>query len=82
MNRWWFEKKNEFNCQHVFDTDMVDMDLVDTDMVDMDIADMDMVDMVDMGLGTFSKKNGKMWEFWKNRGGGAYPNPTSIFHFF
>ena len=24
------------------------------------------------------KKNGKMWEFWKNRGGGVYPNPTSF----
>ena len=31
--------------------------------------------------GRCQKKNGKMWEFWKNRGG-AYPNPTSIFYCF
>ena len=43
-------KKNEINCQHVFDTDMVDMDMVDTDMVDMDMVDSDRVDknMVNM----------------------------------
>ena len=27
--------------------------------------------------GRWQKKHGKMWEFWKNRGG-VYPNPTSF----